>query len=104
MEVSLWKLCVIYLPQRGQTPLITAAWWINADAVKVLSERGADLNTQDNVRGMKFDLKAHKNSTSYLYYMYKMYTLCHICTCCWVGVLWLMNIIREETTTAQRKV
>ena len=73
MWASLWKLCVIYLPQRGQTPLTTAARYGNADIVKVLSERGADLNTQDNVRGMMFDLKAHKYSTSYLYYMYKTY-------------------------------
>ena len=74
---SLWKLCVIYLPQSGRTPLITAAEYGKADVVKVLSERGADLNTQANVRGMMFDLKAHKNSTSYLYYMYKTYT--YIC-------------------------
>ena len=74
MEVSLWKLYVIYLPQWGRTPLITAAECGKTDVVKVLSERGADLNTQDNVRGILFDLKAHKNSTSYLYYMYKTYT------------------------------
>lgn len=52
--------CLYILPQEGRTPLLCAVYSKNASIVKLLIEKGADINEADEVSG-------HQHGTSVMF-------------------------------------